>query len=332
MSGSIYSGILISDLIYIVLPLQENKEFRILIDSGYQRQYKAFLKPLLESIDKIDLWIITHSDLDHIGGLRALMMDSDCEKLISKVNQIWFNWSSIDYQNGDTIGVKDGILVRDKLKDLGKLDDKDIDNTIEPFKFEDVVIHVISPSKESLKASKVKWNREENPQISSRRDWSFLSKELVEKEFEEDDEVWNGGSIAVLIEQKEKKALFLADSFPSIIVDRLKNEPFNISLESPLVVDIVKVSHHGSYKNTSPELINLIDCENWLLTANGNGGKPSKEGILRIVNERSKMNKISKIYINHVSPTFLDIFGSDGDVQDLYKFKIMNIADGNINI
>ncbi|MBK7523324.1 MAG: MBL fold metallo-hydrolase [Saprospiraceae bacterium] len=321
-----------SDLIYIVLPLQDMKEFKILIDSGYARQYKSFLKPLLETIDKIDLWIITHSDLDHIGGLGALLMDKNCKELISKINKFWFNWSSIAIPLDETIGVKDGIFVRDKLIELGKLDNIDIDNSLDPFVYDNISIHIIAPSENSLKASKVKWIREEITLISSRSDWSFSSKELIEKKFEEDQEVWNAGSIAVLIEQNEKRALFLADSLPSVIVERLKKSPYHFNSEKPMSVDIVKVSHHGSHKNTSIELVQLIDCENWVITANGNGGKPSKEGILRIISERSKMNKISKIYINSSYPAYSDIFLDDVDAQNLFKFDFINLIDGIIEI
>lgn len=76
----------------------------------------------------------------------------------------------------------------------------------------------------------------------------------------------------------------------------------------------------------------MIDCENWVITANGNGGKPSKEGILRIISERSKMNKISKIYINSSYPAYSDIFLDDVDAQNLFKFDFINLIDGIIEI
>ena len=59
------------------------------------------------------------------------------------------------------------------------------------------------------------------------------------------------------------KILLLADSHPSVIVASLR--ALYYSETQKLTVDYMKVSHHGSRYNTSPELLSLINCRNLFL-------------------------------------------------------------------
>ena len=58
------------------------------------------------------------------------------------------------------------------------------------------------------------------------------------------------------------KILLLADSHPSVIVASLR--ALYYSETQKLTVDYMKVSHHGSRYNTSPELLSLINCRQFI--------------------------------------------------------------------
>ena len=54
--------------------------------------------------------------------------------------------------------------------------------------------------------------------------------------------------------------------------------------DSKLKLDALKVSHHGSKGNTSPDLLKMFDCKRFLISTNGNTHfHPDQETIARII-------------------------------------------------
>jgi beta-lactamase superfamily II metal-dependent hydrolase len=317
---------------FIVISTASNNH--IVIDTGYQGQYEAFLKPFINEEEKIGLLILTHTDEDHIGGIVKLIEVGDEYLLKDKVNQIWFNWSSLRYkQPSDKISVAQGMLLRDKFHELGKLHESDITTETNSITIEDLEIHLLSPSPAKLEKSKVEWKKEEQKKIAAYSDYHITIEDLLKKEFNEDTSVWNGGSIAVLIESEGKKVLLLADAHPSIIIQTLKSEKFGCTPENPIKVDCVKVSHHGSKSNTNYELLKLIDCANWVFCANGTKhGFPHKECISKIIHNRKNENEKTKIIFNHPRPTYNQIFDVDKNAMKKYNFELVHLDQGKYEL
>ncbi len=58
------------------------KDFAVVIDTGYQDTGEMTLNFLKEkNIDKIDALVITHFDMDHIGGAATLMYNMEIDKI-----------------------------------------------------------------------------------------------------------------------------------------------------------------------------------------------------------------------------------------------------------
>ena len=58
----------------------DEKYHNIIIDGGYMKKYEDTLQPEIEAIrnrkdECIDLWCITHVDLDHLGGVIKFIRD-----------------------------------------------------------------------------------------------------------------------------------------------------------------------------------------------------------------------------------------------------------------
>ena len=73
-------------------------------------------------------------------------------------------------------------------------------------------------------------------------------------------ELANAASIAFILRCDNLSILMLGDSYPQN-VERYLREEKGYSEENPLVVDFVKVSHHGSRNNTSNSLLDIIQCD-----------------------------------------------------------------------
>lgn len=113
-----------------------------------------------------------------------------------------------------------------------------------------------------------------------------IEKIIENDKFTEDKSVINGSSIAFILEYDTKKILFLADSHPSVIENKLK-EIYDAS-DFPIYFDVIKISHHGSSGNTSPAILKLIDSKYFLISTNGDShNHPDIETLLRIVNRES---------------------------------------------
>jgi ribonuclease BN (tRNA processing enzyme) len=221
----------------------------IFIDGGYLSTYSKTIKRELlaieEKIQVVDLWIITHTDRDHIGGVEGFIKDPYFTNKKNIVNIFWFNWSS--YETGlpdPAISVSQGIILRDYLLKEDKLYVKDIVTGREVFEVFGSRITILSPDKARLERSRQKWIKSESDKLISAgtNDYNRAIEELANYIADEDTEVWNGGSIAFVFEYSNSKILFLADSHPSAIVASLLNSGY--SKENKLEVGYIKLSHH----------------------------------------------------------------------------------------
>ena len=113
-----------------------------------------------------------------------------------------------------------------------------------------------------------------------------MSDDLVAQRFEEERSKTNASSIAFLVEYEGQTCLFAADAQPYRLVESIRTLLAERG-ERRLKVDVMKVSHHGSRGNTSPELLSLLDCKHFLISTNGGGGfrpgHPHDETIARII-------------------------------------------------
>jgi hypothetical protein len=91
----------------------------------------------------------------------------------------------------------------------------------------------------------------------------------------------NGSSIAVVITSARAQVLFLGDAWAEDMVARLRaGKPAT----GPILFDAIKVSHHGSYHNTSPELLATVDAPCFLISTDSTRhGHPDFEVLAEIV-------------------------------------------------
>jgi beta-lactamase superfamily II metal-dependent hydrolase len=334
------------DSILISFKDDTNKNRNILIDGGTPRTYQRFLKAELEHLlnenESIDLLIVTHIDDDHIGGIKELYQDTKLDR--SFIKNVWFNSGNLisDYfkdnrektrevniimDDQTNMSVGQGITLENALISDGKWSQSLIRVNKKPILFYGSQITILSPSDKGLKKLHKKWQIEVDKTVNmsnNHDDFSIPVSELVKRKFTEDKAVPNGSSIAILIENQGSKALLLGDAHPSVIIESLKNLEYTD--ENKLKVDIVKVSHHASKGNTKPELLSLIECDNYMISTDGNKhGLPDKEAIARIIAH----NPNCKLYFNY--DDFINTLFLPEDMEQ-YKFDIQSLSQMNYTI
>jgi len=182
----------------------------------------------------------------------------------------------------------------------------------------DIKITILSPNNFKLNDCKKK-DYEKKLTGKKERDWDRSFTDLIENEIEYkqnhpnpqdflDDSKTNGSSIAFILECIGKKYLFLGDAHIDLIVDSLKKL---YSQKNPLILDFVKLSHHGSKNNINKEFLSLIKTNQFIFLANGNKSHwhPDKETLVMILDYYKNSNEKIKLIFNHrVEDIFKDSF------------------------
>ena len=88
----------------------------------------------------------------------------------------------------------------------------------------------------------------------------------LEDVYQPDDSLTNGSSLSLVLHVGDKHLLFLGDAWAEDCEQSLSPMA---SSGIPTVFDAIKLSHHGSRRNTSPKLLALIDSPRFFISSNG---------------------------------------------------------------
>ncbi|MFC1713680.1 ComEC/Rec2 family competence protein [Candidatus Poribacteria bacterium] len=306
------------DCLQITYGQKSDKKY-ILIDGGRKWTYENSLQEVLgdSGISELELLVITHVDRDHIDGVMALCKD---DALQLHVKDVWFN--TYDHLRGRSINppANDGGLelepmgpkMGEALSDLLikrewpwnnhfgghaiELRDDPSDNVL---KIGDATLTILSPDRDKLQAFIPTWKKEceeeglvpgveieehvaddDHEEMGANERYNIES--LASIPFEEDDSKANGSSIAFLLEFKGKRILFAGDAHADIIQRELEN--LLAPGEKKIKLDAFKIPHHGSSCNISEDLLDLVDCDHFLISTNGSYYKhPDPAAMARII-------------------------------------------------
>jgi hypothetical protein len=306
----------------------------VLIDAGPQESIPTLVPELERRIaglpgrtNRVELFVITHIDADHIQGAVSLLSDDRRVKLF---RDIWFNgW---DHHQPDVLGGPDAErLTRPLLTHAdrwnhafgggpcgipteGPLPQLTLAGGMQ--------ITVLAPGPDALLKLVPEWKRAcEKAGITPghgadivKRKWvrddvlggGFDADRLARSRFSPDTGAPNGAGIAFIAQFDGKRALFAADCPAKAIIAGLDR----LGPNSPHRFDAVKVAHHGSRRNTSLELCQRISSRKWLISTNGaQFHHPDRECLARIVVSQKKPT----FYLNYVTDRVEDFIEAAGE-------------------
>lgn len=316
------------------------RTYRILIDGGTPGSAKETIARLKagNSCPQIDLLVVTHIDSDHIGGILKLLEDADIN---SAVKEIWFNGHSklpVPAGNLQNYSVTQGVELENFLMNDARWNTSldhgpvclEADGSPRLIRLlgDEVTIHVLSPGLAQLESLRLNWEKAlvepvaESPRRKSRiQRFGAIGKDVVDlanRRFEKDTAYANGSSIAFLLTANGKRALFTGDAFADVICDSAENID-----AKPIPIDVFKVSHHGSAKNTDARIVQKFPAHRYLISTDGSHNHPDEESLARILVHSP--NK-KAIYFNY--PHVLD--GWEGvDFEGDWKCT-MHFGDGKL--
>lgn len=340
------------DSIWLSFTDQNNSPRNILIDGGVGETYLTLknskgkrefgeLNEVIEIIkqwkQKIDLLILTHIDDDHIGGiLKWFQHDGEAFNLITKV---WFNSGGLISETFKLEENKDLELYFDE--DLSEKTSIPQGKSFAEYIHEHGIWHrqiirqgdaltefglefkILSPDNQKLEKLLKEWKKKDPDLKTAAKENDYhlsIQEHLNNDEYEEDKAIPNGSSIAFILEWNKLNFLFLGDAHPSVLIAGL--QALGFTQKNKIKCELVKLSHHGSAGNTSPELLEYIDCSNYIVSTNGNSHQhPHKQMLARLIN----IKKDCTIWFNYEER--MNLIFTKKDRTEFSDFKSLEIKN-----
>ena len=289
----------------------------IVVDGGHATSPKLnrFMTEI-EEIDNVDLMILTHPDDDHLIGIKKYF-ENHIDDEIFHIKEIWANCAANIEINVSTDaspkGAKRLSEILSSLVDDGKIVwEKDITGShVRSLPFADIVLispsaHILHDFIERYREKIGYYSATEGSDASTDRDNDYdlsmqdlATREKQKADLEKYDDASNASSISFIVSCDDFSILMLGDSFPDSIIEGLKAQGY--SADNKLKVDFVKVAHHGSAANISNELLAMLDCDNFIISTNGNRYKhPDREAIANILcHPNRRYERPINLYFNY---------------------------------
>jgi beta-lactamase superfamily II metal-dependent hydrolase len=336
----------------------------VLIDGGPYQTFEKYLKPTIQKLPingKLDLVVLSHIDNDHIIGLVDLLeeirdqREQETKELV-KISKLWHNsfndlfqinqdantflkksYLTLNFKSQGEKKKTEGFITSIIMKGFQQATDLTtlakslkipinpefdklvlVENAPKIIKFKDITFRILGPTKKNLDKLREEW-----------KDW--LKKKKLNQNLEFgllqilDKSIPNLSSIMLLVEYKNKKILFTGDGSGDDIMEALSKNAM-LDKQGKFHVDILKVPHHGSDRNVSPELFNTIYADYYVISANGRDDNPSIDTVKWIIESDNKGNEAKKIVFTNTTPNIVKLL-KEYD-QKKYDYKCI-FLEGN---
>lgn len=328
---------------------QDEPARHALIDLGRKADYTA-LRPWLAQTRDIALFVITHIDADHIEGAMPLVAEPVPP----------FTPADVWYNGHDHLKAARDRLAR--LEIMSVLQGEKLSRGIRKFQWpwnaafasgpvstnspeaalpidvQGLKITLLSPSDEDLSDLEKDWDAalagvklrlgdpdEAPPTPTGLERLSPPNVTLLAASpMKQDRATPNGSSIAFLAEHGGTCVLMGADAHPGVLQRRLT--ALGYGPHNRLKVDLFKLCHHGSKGNTSPDLLQMIDCTRFAFSTDGTKHHfPDAETVARILVADPDRDKV--LYFNFHQKQAL--VWNDAALQARWRYSVVMPAEGH---
>lgn len=250
----------------------------VIVDSGeHCDELKAVVQSIMKADEAIDLLVISHYDSDHIKGICNVLKTLTQQERKKLIKKVWFNATKVgfhgnvkDWSATDAIELG-GLLLEDDIPWVSELK-AGMKESIAPKLELEIIdggeIYTSELTGKQLSDVKSDWNK------------SFAELEPFINDKALDSSKTNGQSSIIVAHVNEHDILLPGDAIPAKLDAALDQ----YRKDAVVHFDLVKLPHHGSYKNITQAILNKIECSDYMITTDGTGFfHPNKKAILKVV-------------------------------------------------
>ena len=306
----------------------DSNQILIVIDGG-PNDCAERIADYYDTLGYIDLLILTHYDEDHIGGLLEYIGRHTRDKS-ALIGEIWVNGARViyfdkdenvsSYENAYTLA-----SYINSMKDKGIIKSfvYNINNSMEDVKREGFELSILTPTSSCLEKLEANFERyvdehgladdpDTDEQVSYGRTLKDSQKSLeslADEKHMATTTFMNKTSISFILYAEGKSIMMLGDADINDVEKKLKDMGY--SKENPVHLNLVKLAHHGSNGNISKGFLEIIDCNDFLITTNGGAGgayHPDRKTIALIkdIYEKKSTEKIATLRFNYPLGVIMD--------------------------
>lgn len=267
----------------------------VLVDSGeHCEELTEVVNDIRQAEESIDLLVVTHYDADHIRAICELLKLLTPKERKQLVKKVWFNATKVGFT-----GNKKNLSATDATEFGTLLLEADIPWVSELKKG---TVEIISEniSLEVLDGGTIYTRTKTGLPLSNFKcDWntSFKSLEPYLNDDSLDNSPTNSQSMILVAHVKGHDILLPGDAVPSKLLAALEN----YQKGKPCPFALVKMPHHGSYKNITKGILEKIVCFDYVVTTDGSGfHHPNKKMLLKVAKwgQRQEGKQIT-IHLNY---------------------------------
>jgi beta-lactamase superfamily II metal-dependent hydrolase len=311
----------------------------------YKKYLRDELQSIAAAGGRLDLVVLSHIDEDHVMGLLDLLAEirqqvAQGEPPIIQIDSLWHNTFSetlgqdiekrlrsllqerafvrspvspdaeiqaeLEYRS-----IKQGDDLTHAAHELGLSLNPQFaphsilcqENGSDPIRLDNLSLTIVGPSQKNLDKLRKKWiewlnKRRKSLAISDPLEASRAVSKL-------DSSIPNLSSIMFLVEADGKKVLFTGDGRGDHLLDNLRQSGL-LDVSGQLHVDILKVPHHGSARNTSKKFFRTITADKYIISANGKHGNPDLPTLKWIAEAAKEQSRAVEIIVTNETESTRD--------------------------
>ncbi len=304
----------------------------ILIDGGPPTTYDRHLHSILQTVGAagpLDLVALSHVDNDHIIGLLDYFAElrAGTDPSLPTPAALWHNSFARTVDPGGAIqarlqalvtnsramvmstagaavnGIGEGNSLRLAAAALGiplnggfPSDLVLVDTAPGPFTFENVTLQITGPTQLNLNQLQADWEQ-----------WLDTHEDAVGTDdpfvmANSDRSVPNLSSITFLAEADGKRILFTGDGRRDHLLQGLGAAGL-LDAGGLLHVDVLKLAHHGSNRNTTKTFFKKVTADLYVASANGKDDNPDLATLIWLVEAAKEQNRTPRIFVTNRTPS-----------------------------
>jgi len=195
----------------------------------------------------------------------------------------------------------------------------EVEHNVKSASLNNINLRILGPTMKNLEKLRKEWNDWFNKKQQTGKTESRLIQIL-------DKSVPNLASIMFLAEIKNRKILFTGDGLGQDVVEMLSRNRM-LDKNGKFHVDVLKVPHHGSDRNTSQEFFSIVYAEYYMISANGRDDNPSLDTLRWIINVGKDIKKTRKIVFTNMTPNIKKVISESDEKEFNYECIFLKKKD-----